>query len=140
MHHPPFGHVEIIGIAAPAVATDWTTTVPAALIWKILSICFDFNTDANVANRSILIDIESGALALGSYLYFGNHTAGVTIVYTASASPTDNYHDAYYHRSMALPPNLWLPGGTTIHSAIANMQVGDQLGNVGMIVEQWIQP
>ncbi len=140
MHHPHFGHVQRLGIPAPAVATDWTTTVPASLIWKILSISFQFTTDANVANRAMIIDIDDGVLAYASFVYFGNHTAGNTIIYTATAAPTDSWHDVYYHRQIAIPSNLWLPAGTIIHSTIANIQPGDQVGNIGMIVEQWIQP
>jgi hypothetical protein len=110
-------------VAAPAVNTEWTQTVPPGKVWEVLSIQASLVTDGNAATRQVSLSLTDPVVA---YLVLGAFTtqlASLTRRYTwfPGAAPYAISTDI-----VSQTPPLIMQPGSVITSATASRQVGDQ--------------
>lgn len=135
---PPGCSYEVV--SAPAVATDWTTSLDAFSIWEIIAIRFQFVTDANVASRRVTLVVSDGGAELFRVSAPIDQTAGATWEYCAAqylGQPPINTGTAM---PIALPHGLTLHGSPTIAVSTANIQAGDQFGAARIRLRNWGMP
>lgn len=125
-------------IADPAVATDFTVTVPAGQFWRLINIKFYIDTDANGANRRIIIfspDSGTGEWSIcGSEAVVANEIWAVNFEFPGGGSVSRKAGDVY---NQAAGMNLYLNAGDKIQSNILNIQAGDQISDVVITIERW---
>lgn len=113
---------------APAVATDWTLRNDRGSLWLIRSIIFSLVTDANVANRSVAIQVTAGEDVWFRTVSAVVQAASLTRTYSAftgSPAGADNASAIL----MAWPTDgLWVPPGHVVSSLTGLIQAGDQFG------------
>lgn len=124
-----------------AIAGDYTLTPPAGDVWRILSVKFIFFAAGAAGNRVLNVAFDYG---LGSTLMWmsGNqvlHGAGVgyRYLFAPGATPLGPTGNSEVRSSMA---DCFVFGGPLngLHIQVANVQVGDNLANVGVIYERWL--
>lgn len=126
----------VLEIPAPAAGTDFTITPNTSAHWLLFSLRFRFVTDANVANRHVVLTVQNGAaesirLPAGSL-----QAASLDIVY--SAFPTGRAATTVGTQGGVGWPErgLWIPQGYTFQSEIVNLQATDQISEIsGMLYE-----
>ena len=69
---------EVVEGVAPAAGADITFTVPAGEVWELQSILLSLVTDANAANRTIILDFTDGT-SFEFYIDATNQTATQTV-------------------------------------------------------------
>ena len=124
---------------APAVGADFTLTVPAGKKWLFYGWRGVLVTDANVANRTVLVDIApDGTAQIANAVFAQAQAATQTHIYyfIPSTSPTELYIGAYGRHwvGCGLGQPIELPAGATIIVTINNKQAGDDWGNGASVV------
>lgn len=126
----------VLGIATPAAGADFTLTPNTAAHWLLFSLRFRFVTDANVANRHVVLTVSNGDTE-AIHLPAGSlQAAGLDITY--SAFPTGRAATTVGTQGGVGWPErgLWIPQGYTFASETINLQVGDQFSEIsGMLYE-----
>lgn len=114
--------------ADPAAGAEWTVTVPAGSIWRILSVQAQLVTNATVANRQAQFIVDNGN---GTEIIFisetpSNQAASLTRRYVAGAglSRLDEGVAATV-KQWSLPVGLTLTGGQRIRTFTAAIVAGD---------------
>lgn len=122
------GRVSIRTQAAPAAGADLSRTVPNGEAWEILSIRFSLDTDANVANREILIFFlvdDEVVLATGPNFL---QTAGLTVFYNVAAFGfAGALGTVTPEQTCPIPPGLSFRPNAEIIVSVNNVQAGDQI-------------
>ena len=122
----------------PAAGSDFSQTVPAGRVWNIHAMSFFFTTSATVANRRVHIEFAiAGGPSLDIYSA-DDQAASLSLKYTVAgftgAHPQSNDND----HIIMLPPNIWLPDGSTIITDTLNIQVGDDYTAPLFLVEEFL--
>lgn len=117
-------------VANPAVATDWTFTVPGESVLGVFTISARLVTDGNAANRIPVLRVTDGATAL----FRVGVGAALTATTTTDLSwlPEIGYRDTATNANtqmIGLPP-LYMAAGAQIIVATTALQVGDQWSNI----------
>lgn len=121
----------------PAVNTEISQTVPAGFVWRLVAIRFSLQTDANVANRSVSLNIDDG-------------TANIPIALPASAVQAASLGVFYQGvangvtaavvgiQQIGLPPGgvLMLPGWR-VRTVTSLIQAGDNYSAPVLYFEQY---
>ncbi len=131
-----FGVAEIIAPADPALAAEWTTTVPTNTIWQVLGIRSTFATDINVASRLYTIEITDtlDIMIVGS----------PNLIQATSLTRNYNFHHSNTHPltlaevSGSINQNLILLAGWTIRSKTTNIQPGDAHTAIRLYIRRWL--
>lgn len=120
----------------PAANAEWSETVPAGKLWRILAIRATLVTDANVAARRVGVTISDGT----NVVYKGNDES------TQAASLTHNYNiathnsravqDVEHYVPLPFPEHLLLPAGYVIASTTLLRQATDDWGAPVFMVEE----
>ncbi len=135
------GHIRTINIPDPAAGTNFTYTTPANLRLKVRGLAFHLTTDANAANRNILIysDDSNGNK---NYIVANttNITAGLDIDISLHPGARNSSSIVNSSIEMALSYSLILVPGDTINSFIINKQATDQITAINLQVEAFILP
>lgn len=134
-HAPP----ELVIAASPAAGAEFTQAVDGYW-WRLLTIFVRIVTDANAANRTILIEYRDQA---------GNvyHRNGNPVTYPASQ--TEDFSFSCFHprgewevsatNLVPLAP-LMLPPTHVFAIAVTNVQATDQLSRIRYVVERFKIP
>lgn len=131
---------DTIALGDPAVATNWTYTVPIRLRVLLVSAKFTFSTDANVADRTIRINIQEGAHRLITTFVSQGIAANLIRNFNFFiGAPTSIAVAAGEDYIAPLPQKLYLGPGSIISSDIRAIQAADQLSTVIMRFHRWIQ-
>lgn len=124
----------------PPAATDIVETVPANTLSKVRSIRFSFVTDANAANRGVLIQLNN--VAGGIYHHTRQHDVQI-----ASLTRRYNYSVGTYYLAAALfdeyhnvLPDLVMAAGHVWRTVTGSMQATDNYGGPEYLVEDWHDP
>jgi hypothetical protein len=120
----------------PAVATGFTINVPASEYWLVRCLTFQLVSDANAASRIVFLDfVDAGANKIGRFSSGFTQTAGLTTQYTFSSDIAA--YGANAAASIGAPtPNVWLYPGSKLTVGITAVQVGDQISNINLTVDQ----
>lgn len=125
-----------IDVAPPAAGANKTVTLPPAYAVRVLAAKCQLDTDANAANRYLSLDY----IKADGTTYVEN---GAGLVITAST--VAQVFDWQVNRSVGewatntpvfvplLP--LWLPPGIAVRFTVDNIQTGDTLTNIKLVVE-----
>jgi len=124
----------------PAVATDLFYQIPARVRWRLISVTMRFTADVNTANRFFNLDILDIANILARFLVREEMIASqVKQITWCACSPTTM--DAAHGAAMGgFPENLLLNERRVISTVVENIQAGDQIDNVYIMAEEWIEP
>lgn len=134
------GKFKLVTQANPAAAADFTTTVPAGEHWILHFVRFDFAADGTGGTRTFILELDptAGGQALSA---FARATSAANESYEIAAAPF-GFEDGGAYASiieLPIPPNMHIPSGGTIASAIDNIKAGDQISNIRLYVEQYLE-
>lgn len=127
--------------ALGTIGGDYTLTPPAGDVWRILSVKFIFSSAGAAANRVLNVAFDYG---LGSTMMWmsGNQVlhpagAGYRYLFAPHATPLGPTGNNDVRSGMA---DCFVFGGALngLHINVANVQVGDNLSNIGVIYERWL--
>lgn len=124
----------VITIADPAAGANFTHTVPTGIDQRIVSLSGLLVTSATVATRQMRFTFDD---ATNIFAHCGSTT-------TTSASQTNRFGALLGGNQGGIAgsftegslPNIWLPPGFRLNSAIGNIQVGDQLSGIFLGAQQ----
>lgn len=138
------GQIRSVNITNPAVATDFSASVPSGARWRPRSIKATLAADANAANRNVQIIVQDAST---NSLWYGaqgpNQTANQTKKYNWSANyPVEDstFGSLSSDIRAAFPNDLILGASWSLVSNTSNLQVGDQWSSIYLEVEEWIDP
>jgi hypothetical protein len=132
---------EWVTLPNPAAGQGWSTTVPDGEEWLLLGGGCTFDADATVATRVPGLVCTCEGIVVWAYMNVHNGTA---------SGPTSNLtRPVFYYPASGKLPNLWsgtqgypvglpsvrLPGGTVIEGVFDDMVAGDQVTDIGLLVE-----
>lgn len=132
------GYIFSTAVSDPTVGTDFAYTVPTNRRQIVHGVTFSLVTDATVSNRSVKIAFQDSNLG----------TISVSVHTTAqTASSTEIYYFVPNFPVLSnstieahtLLPVLPLGQDYRIISAIKNLQPGDQVGDIQIFGEEWIE-
>lgn len=127
------------GTSAPAAGNNFSITVPSNAKWRPIALNFTLTTSAAVANRMMIITLDDGVnvFATGGNNNFITAASVFTVcVQTASAMNSSGVNVT----AVNLFAGTFLLPGFRIRSLITNLQAGDQISAVSMLVEEWLLP
>jgi len=113
-------------------------TVPAGLRIRVGSIRVRLTTDANVANRRVILTLNRGGAELLAIVGALAHAASVTYRYqyfvgsVREIAAVDSYINAPF------PPDVDLVGGDIVSIGATSIQVGDQFSEMRLTGRMWI--
>lgn len=133
----PF-NLEILAVVNPGAAANFVFKLEESYTYEIQSAYMQIVSDANAANRNLVIQVH-----LGTDLIFAAPATGLQV-----ASETLYYSFALNHEPIDLsatsgwmiarmPGPIILPGGTTISSLVDSIQATDQISNIRFFVKRW---
>lgn len=135
---PGGGFVSIIESADPALGAELTDIVNGNELWRIISVRFNLDTDANAGTRTPHLVITDGTNTLFDII--ASTGAGPATAFDFSwvtagepSDPTDNDDIV-----TGLPPNILLPNPFTITTETTNLLAGDNYTVMRMLVERWL--
>lgn len=109
----------------PAAGAEWTETVPAGVVWDLISVLATLVTDATVADRSPRLRIGDGASVFLDVPPVAVQAASITGRYLWGRGLTGTNIGAGQAAGI---PDLRLPAGSTIASLTGNLQAADNWG------------
>ena len=112
----------------PAANTEHSVTVTTGQIWEITSLNFSLVSDANVANRRVVVTFDDGTTVFAKASAGAVQVASTTINYTFAVGSQSQAALVGTDLQVALPSGLFLPGGYRIKTVTANLQATDNYG------------
>lgn len=131
------GYTEIRTYANPSAGAAFSTTVTAGQVWKVWGGGYRLVCSATVANRQPQVQFKNGSIPIWAASTLFNITASQdrrVIFYEAGG-----YLDGGVYQSTWVPVPIravWLPAGTTVTMPVLNIQAGDQVSDVVLLVER----
>ena len=128
---------KVLPLANPAAGANFVITGPGQGGWRLISVRFTLATDANVAGREPALIFDDGTTAAFQTVVRGGQAATTTQDYgTVPAAFDGGGADPF--RGLPWPEKgVWLEPGWRVRSAILNIQAGDQISNIGFVVEEF---
>ena len=123
--------------ADPAVGTQFSYTLPTGWRYRIIDIVFALQTSATVANRRMMCGFTVSG---NDHFYMYSQIDQV-------ASLTRQYRGAIQKAQSAaigtsigfeIPQDLWITGGDVFFTNVQNLQAGDELMTLEILVEKFI--
>jgi uncharacterized protein (DUF697 family) len=114
--------------ADPAADGEQIYTVPTGQIFELYAVNFNYVTDANAANRRVILTIDDGATVFAKSVAGAVQAASLTYNYTfAVGAPTMS---AVVDLQLVnnLPGPLFLVAGDRIQTVTTNQQATDNYG------------
>jgi hypothetical protein len=132
---PGFVHTD--SIATPGPGADWLVSVPTNARWKIKGVQGAFQTNANVATRTVFLSFSQFTVGIFQSVPVATQGPSVSVLYNAtpfwvgsSIVATNNY--------WFMPLDLILTENCLIGSVTANIQGLDQWSSVSLYIEEWL--
>ena len=123
--------------ANPGTNADVTLTVPPAEQWRILSLYSDFTADANVASRTLILQVEDGVAARVFRLPSGvDVTAGQTRNQGWVTGFGAQARNAGSTIEVLPVGELYAQAGWVIRITATNKHIGDRHSNVLLLAER----
>lgn len=135
------GEMKTIVIPDPVPANNFTYTVPAGVRLHVRGIAFKFATDATVASRRALIKVidPDGAISGAEW---ANSPISASSITTITFAPNSRAATTTLLGILTatMSSKLVLIPGDKLQSSIQNMQAGDTLTKIYLLVEAFILP
>jgi hypothetical protein len=133
---PGTGNTVPVTVANPAAGTNFTLTVPAGKVWRLLTLAFSLTTSAVVGNRIVRMIIRDAA---GNLVFqastHGTQPATQTVV--NNTVPYLQMLAANGQDSLVGVPDIPLLPGMSINTNVGGMDPGDTITNIFGLVEEW---
>lgn len=124
-------------IANPAAGADFVFAPPSRIRWRLIAVNFTFAA-VGAANREVCLLATDGAGTVAFIPSGVTQIAAETRVYSFfQAAPRGA--GAQSLNVIAPLPFLLANSNWSINSSVVNIQVGDQLSNISVTVEEWIE-
>lgn len=128
---PRFKPIERMApINSPAVASGFTITPNTASGWLIRSLRFQLVTDANVADRAVMLSQTDGSNEYLRTAAVAVQAASLTRVYSAQPGTQAPGAVGTFIGIHAPADGFWLPNGHSLIVTIENVQAGDQISAI----------
>ncbi len=131
--------LEVIGVD-PSAGSLYTFNIPDKALYRINSITFDFDADATGANRFVRLQfmgIGADPLWFSQAPFAITASTGIKFSFGISSAPNSfSATDAII--ALSLPDQLRLTDTMFIRINVIDIQATDQISNVAMHVDQWI--
>lgn len=126
----------VLEVPAPAAGANFSIVPDTAAHWLIWTIRFTLATDANVANRHVVMTVANGTNDFQRYHAGSVQAASLTHNYQGSPGEQGNATTGV-EASIHFPVSgIWIPQGYTLASAVANIQATDQISDIrGLLYE-----
>jgi hypothetical protein len=127
--------------ANPAAGADFSLTVPTNSLWEIVHIGFHITTSATAANRFLACQVlDAGSNEL--FLFFASGSSlgasgGSDTRFEVGIPQLAGNIGITSFNSSAMPPKLMVTDGFKIGSHIYNIQAGDQISGIRIIVRAY---
>jgi len=129
--------------ANPAAGAGWSVTIPSGEAWRLWGGGCTLTTSATVATRVPSVRAtKSGITLFADYNILRASSTGPTAsgTWTIVYSPKNALLPAVWVGSPTNPepiglPTVWLPPGTVITGNFESIAVGDQVSNLGLLIE-----
>lgn len=134
---PEFGKVMVAYAVNPAAGTNFTYTLPTPYHYKLDAVRFKIVTDANAANRTLMLHMHE--IGLPSIYYSSTSLVAENLTRYVSLWAGLNTIDRQSFSEIvgSLPPQIYLRESCIIESDIKNIQVGDQLSEIQLHFRMW---
>lgn len=129
--------VRVVPIPAPGAGAEVVATVPAGVVWELLTLRYRFATSAVVANRASRPVVRDAD---------GNSVAAIVTPFTQAASSTLDYDylaglgvnvgGGPTSQPLPAPPIVMLTGWT-VRTVTANIDAGDSYTLASVTVREW---
>ena len=133
------GFVNRISGTAPGAGNEISETVPVGTRWKLLAVLLNLATDANAADRGVLLNLGTGGANFHRTRQPDVQAANLSRTYNYALGtfflPTVNFTE--YHNIL---PDIILPALSTIVTITGSIQAGDIYSTPSFLVEEWIEP
>ena len=126
-------------IANPSAGNDFLSLLPNNKRYQISSLKFEIVTDANVANRYAFLQIMSGATVKAVIAPTVAQAASTTFTYQYFIDAHSELVKPANNQLMLLPASFYIPGNWNIQSNVLNLQAGDQIQNIELICNSWVE-
>ena len=126
-------------IANPTAGNDFLYLLPNNKRYQIAGLKYELVTDANVANRYSFIQIMSGAVVKAVIAPTVAQVASTTFTYQYMINAHTELVKPANNQLVILPMNFYIPGNWNIQSNVLNLQVGDQIQNIELICNSWVE-
>jgi hypothetical protein len=122
----------------PAANTEVSETVPTNARWRLRGFAVQLVTDANVATRRVVLQLDDGATLLWAATATDSQVASLTRQY---GFPNVGSYVVAQVSTIGIPGPEGLPlqGGFRVRTATVNIQVTDNYGAPQLLVEEWIE-
>lgn len=121
----------VVSATTPAAGADWSLTVPAGHLYELLTVWAKLTTDANAANRSVVLGVSDGDATFLQLPPPALQTASLAYDYAWAQHGAD--HGGAPGQAIGLP-RLVLEPGWVLSVTTANVQVGDQWSQPKLLV------
>lgn len=131
------GWQDVVAIPQPAAGAGVAYSIKGEYITRPVAITFRLVTDANVANRVAHVDFEDGNGGVYAFCSGGaDQAAGLTWRYGfyPNAAPTTSSVSPI-KRTVPMP-DVFLSPGHLLRIVVDNIQVGDQLSQIFLVLDQ----
>jgi hypothetical protein len=132
------GYVLRYNVASIAAGTILEVGPVAGITYELVSLRFNFVTDANVAVRSITVSLWDGTQSYGRM--YGGFTQAASLTYSYSlipwwsGIPTQNLLEIYWPWKRG----IYLEEPMVVRFDVANIQVGDQFSAIHVYALEWL--
>lgn len=134
---PQTPRARIVRVADPGAGLNFSRVNDSGRWWVIHTLLFTYTTDANVANRSVQVDVSGGDDRMFRVNCQRVQAAGATREYMAFDGSTHTETDDQVHQLAWPTHGLRVRPGHTISSIVINIQVGDVLAGIRMDVWEY---
>lgn len=131
-------NIDTHSFANPGAGNDFLTAIDSRTRVQLIYFRATLQTDANVANRRVVLSQDTGAS--GQFYSFSsiNQTNGLTWTYSFAIGVPHLDATAIANLvSVPLPDQFFINPNDPLSLAIVNKQVGDTLSNISATYKQW---
>lgn len=134
------GKVTTLAPSDGTVSQNITITVPTGARYRFKSMKFDFNASSTVNTRTVQVIFDNGTTNIHTAVSAVTQTAGLTRSYDLGAGLPADTSALGSDIRIPVPNELVLLAGSRIRTNIANLSTGDQVINIGVQIDEWIEP
>ncbi len=134
------GNVKGFTVTNPAAGANFTYTIPHGKRWRIQSISLTLTTDANVASRKVQLTFALTGSLIGCVTASFPQIASLAYRYFFERIPTSYTTVTNNRAQQVLITDVLFEGEVTIASAVENIQATDQISDIVIYVEEFLQP
>lgn len=132
------GQRALIAGTAPAAGASFSLALDPRYVWRLMSVYAEITTDANVANREVVLQYLDG-----NGKVFDNMGGAVTFPASSTAIPytfssEQTVAEWTVNSGVIVPLHaVFLPGGYVVKLLVVNVQATDQLANIRLYAERF---